>query len=121
MRWLADENVDHSVVLALRAAGHEVWSVADQAPGIRDDEVLRRARDTSAVLITAEKDFGELVFRQQLVQGGVLLIRLAGMSPQEKAQLVIDMLANHAPEVARSFSVMTRTSLRIRRLPDADA
>lgn len=119
MRWVADENVDHPIVLAMRAAGHEVWSVADQDPGLGDDEVLQRARDSEAVLLTADKDFGELVFRKRLVPDGVLLIRLPGMAPREKAQVVVSMLERHAAELVRAFAVLTPNSLRIRQLPGA--
>jgi predicted nuclease of predicted toxin-antitoxin system len=118
---VADENVDHPVVLALRAGGHEVWSVAEQEPGLRDDDVLERARSDAAVLITADKDFGELVFRLGLVPDGVLLLRLAGLPPGKKAELVTRVLEQHASELVGAFAVLSPASLRIRELPGSGA
>lgn len=76
MKFLADESVDRQVVDQLRLDGHEVWYVAEKEPGISDDTVLDRANQEMAVLLTADKDFGELVFRQKRIAMGVILLRL---------------------------------------------
>jgi predicted nuclease of predicted toxin-antitoxin system len=60
---VADEGVDRAVVDRLRQDGHDVVYVAELFPSVGDEEVLRRANAGSAVLLTADKDFGELVFR----------------------------------------------------------
>jgi len=57
--FLADEGVDRQIVERLRLDGHEVSYVAEMAPGIMDEVVLRESRDSSSVLITADKDFGD--------------------------------------------------------------
>ncbi len=88
MRHMADENVDRQIVERLRQDGHEVWYVAEMDPGVSDQEVLTFANNEQAVLLTADKDFGELVYRQELVNPGVILLRLAGLSPDVKAELV---------------------------------
>lgn len=121
MRWVADENVDQPIVLAMRAAGHEVWSVVEQEPGLSDDDVLQRAKADGAVLVTADKDFGELVYRKRQVPDGVLLIRLAGLTPAEKADLVVRVVEQHASEIERAFAVVSPTSLRIRPVGDNGA
>jgi predicted nuclease of predicted toxin-antitoxin system len=74
----ADEGVDRPVVERLRQDGHDVVYVAELSPSLPDDEVLQQANARGAVLMTADKDFGELVFRQGLVHSGVILLRLAG-------------------------------------------
>ncbi|MDL1962260.1 MAG: DUF5615 family PIN-like protein [Deltaproteobacteria bacterium] len=63
MNFVADESVDRQIVERLRDDGHSVWYVAEMAPSISDDEVLKLANNESASLITSDKDFGELVFR----------------------------------------------------------
>ena len=78
-------------------------------------EVLRSAVADSALLITADKDFGELVFRQGLINSGVLLIRLAGLAPESKAELISSVLENHEGELAGNFTVITPGLVRIRR------
>ena len=67
MNLFADESVDQAVVERLRQDSHDVLYVAELAPSIADDEVLREANARSAVLVTADKDFGELVFRQGVI------------------------------------------------------
>lgn len=71
MNFLADEGV-----VRLRDEGHAVIYVAEMEPGTSDDAVLNVANRESAVLVTADKDFGEIVFRQGRSSSGVILIRL---------------------------------------------
>ena len=63
MRWLADECVDAALVRRLRTAGHDVIYAAEVASGATDAQILRRANDEDRLLLTEDKDFGELVFR----------------------------------------------------------
>jgi predicted nuclease of predicted toxin-antitoxin system len=76
VKIVADENVDKEIVDRLRADGHEVLYIAEENAGIDDGTVLDRSLETGAVLLTADKDFGDLVFRQRLLHAGVLLARL---------------------------------------------
>jgi len=69
--FLADEGVDRQIVERLRLDGHDVFYVAEMAPGITDEIVLSASRNSERVLITADKDFGELLFWQQQASTGV--------------------------------------------------
>ena len=80
MTFVADEGVDRQIVERLRFDGHRVAYVAEMSPGITDEAVLLESRISASVLITADKDFGELVFRQGQASTGVLLIRLWGLT-----------------------------------------
>ena len=115
MKILADESVDRPVVERLRQSGHEVWYVAEMKPGIPDYVVLNLANQKEAILLTADKDFGELVFRQGQLTGGVILIRLAGVSPILKADIVDSVLTAHSNEMEQAFTVIIRGAVRIRR------
>lgn len=84
------------------------------APGTSDDEVLSHANQRQALLVTTDKDFGELVFRQGKVNAGVLLLRLAGATPAQKAQIVSAALTAHGSEMQTAFSVITDKILRVR-------
>lgn len=77
MNFLADEGVDRLIVERLRLERVSVWYVAEMQPSIADDLVLAIANQQGALLLTADKDFGELVFRQQRLAIGVVLIRKA--------------------------------------------
>ena len=77
MRILADENFPEAAVEALRHAGHDVRWVRTEAPGISDREVLARAQADTRVVVTFDKDFGELAFRFGLpADCGVILFRV---------------------------------------------
>ena len=115
MNLLADEGVDRQIVDRLREDGHDVLYVAEVMPGISDDAVLDAANEANALLLTADKDFGELVFRQGRFTMGIVLIRLAGLSPIGKAKTVSSVIREHAAELRRAFTVITPGAVRIRR------
>ncbi|MCD6290750.1 MAG: DUF5615 family PIN-like protein [Anaerolineae bacterium] len=115
MKILADEGVDRPIVERLRRSSHQVWYVAEMEPGISDDVVLDLADQERAILLTADKDFGELVFRQGRITRGVILIRLAGISPARKAEIVISAIGAHGGEMEQAFTVITPGAVRIRR------
>jgi predicted nuclease of predicted toxin-antitoxin system len=98
----------------LRQSGYRVWYVAEMEPEISNDVVLGLANREGAILLTADKDFGELVFRQWRMTRGIILIRLAGISPARKAEIVASALAAHGGEMAQAFTVITPGAVRIR-------
>jgi predicted nuclease of predicted toxin-antitoxin system len=115
LTFLCDEGVDRPIVDAIRSADHGVEYVAELEPGIDDASVLRRANDRGAILVTLDKDFGELVFRQGKVTAGVLLLRLAGLSASAKTRTVLAAIDAHGGEMSGSFTVVTPGKVRIRR------
>jgi predicted nuclease of predicted toxin-antitoxin system len=117
LKIVADESVDKQIVNRLRSDGHDVLFIAELDPGIDDDAVLVRSRESNAVLLTADKDFGELVFRQRLLHSGVVLIRLAGLEAETKAELVATAFEQHADELKLGFAVLSRRALRLRKRP----
>ena len=117
MKLLADENLNLSVVARMREAGHQVLAVAEMEPGISDDVVLDRANVETAILITEDKDFGELAFRQSLVHHGVILVRLAGLPTASKTAILINLLKMHRLELPGSFTVVSPGLVRIRSVP----
>jgi predicted nuclease of predicted toxin-antitoxin system len=114
MNLVADESVDLQVVQRLRSDGHDVLYVAELAPGISDDQVLAVANERNALLLTADKDFGELVFRLCRIASGVLLIRLPGLSSTLKAEIVSRALDDHGASVWNAFTVVMPSMVRVR-------
>ncbi len=115
MNLLADESVDGAIVDRLRADNHAVLYVAEMDPGIDDDTVLQRAMRNGALLLTGDRDFGELVFRLQRAHAGVVLIRLAGLPAAAKGDTVSRVLADRGDEMRSAFSVISPGRVRIRR------
>jgi predicted nuclease of predicted toxin-antitoxin system len=116
MRILADESVDRQVVDRLRRDGYDVYYVAEMEPGISDEQVLHLANREADFLLTADKDFGELVFRRHRISCGVMLVRLAGLVPRRKAEIVAAAVRQHVEELPGAFSVITPGLFRIRRV-----
>jgi predicted nuclease of predicted toxin-antitoxin system len=114
MKFVADESIDFPIVERLRNEGHLVWAVVEMDSGISDDLVLDHANRQNAVLLTADKDFGELVFRLKRLSLGVVLVRLAGLPAQRKAEIVAQVVAEKEGELKHAFSVITANTLRIR-------
>lgn len=114
MTFVADEGVDSAIVAKLRNEGHEVLYVVEMSPGIADDEVLDQANDNQALLMTEDKDFGELVFRLGRIHRGVALLRLYGLSSEPKAKIVSETVQAHGAEMVDAFTVIAHSSVRIR-------
>jgi predicted nuclease of predicted toxin-antitoxin system len=91
--------------------------VAELSPGISDDDVLAQADALGAPLVTCDKDFGELVYRQGRANRGIVLTRLAGLSNDQKAAIVSAAIAAHAAELVGSFTVVSPGQVRIRKSP----
>lgn len=75
---------------------------------------MSQTNERRALLITEDKDFGELVFRQQLVHAGVILVRLAGLSVGAKTNIVSTTLTRHEVQLPGAFTVISPGMLRIR-------
>ena len=114
MKVVADGGVDRPIVVRLRQDGHDVDYIAEMDSGIDDDRVLSHANKRHALLITADKDFGELIFMQGKLNTGIVLLRLAGVPETRKAKIVSEALAAHGNEMLAAFSVITDKMLRIR-------
>ena len=74
MKLLADEGVDRPIVNSLRNAGFDVSYILETNQGAEDDFILSTAYSQKRILITQDKDFGELVYRLEQAHYGVILI-----------------------------------------------
>ena len=115
MIFVADESVDAPIYKALRNAGHEVYAIVENCAGITDEQVLQIAFDRLAILITQDKDFGELTFRLGKPHHGIILLRLSGLPPAQKAELAISVIKEHEHELPAAFAVMLKDYLKIRK------
>ena len=114
MKLYADEGIDRQIVDALRTGGLDVAYAAESDPSVADDALLAKAAAEGRLLLTSDKDFGELVFRLGKANDGVVLIRLSGLSAGLKARLVVEAISTRSGELARAFSVLSPGMLRIR-------
>ena len=117
MRLLANENIPSLAIAALRASGQDVAWIIEDSPGIGDRGVLERALRESRVLLTQDKDFGELAFRSDLpVECGVILVRLPTVPPADFAELLNTALLGR-DDWTGHFSVIELGRVRVTPLP----
>jgi predicted nuclease of predicted toxin-antitoxin system len=117
VRILANENFPGDAVLALTERGHDVAWVRSDAPGSSDRQVIARAQKEQRILITFDKDFGELVFRSGLpASSGVVLFRIAAPSSAHVARVAVAALESRT-DWAGHFAVVEDDRIRMTPLP----
>jgi predicted nuclease of predicted toxin-antitoxin system len=116
MIFLADENLDFPIINALRNEGYDVLSISELSPAINDNDVMKIANSENRILLTSDKDFGELVFRLKLISSGIVLFRIPELSNKEKATLAVKCVKEFETELKESFSVVTQNKIRIIKL-----
>ena len=117
-RFLADESCDFAVVRALRAANYDVVAVAETARGATDEHVISLALGERRILLTEDKDFGQLVFASAKATGGVMLIRFPSSARDALPARILDVVHREGARLERSFAVVQPKRTRIVALPD---
>ncbi len=121
MRLVADENVPRPVIERLRADGLAVHSIAEVNAGVPDRAVMQASRERAIILITYDRDFGELAIRDGLPVTGVILLELERLSLDGQVERVSKCLAAGAAEWIGHFSVVESARVRRRPLPESPA
>lgn len=116
MNFLADECCDAGLVAALRADGHDVLFAVEDLRGSSDDEILRRAFTEDRILLTEDKDFGELVFRLGRPTHGIILLRFGIHERHDKAPRMRFLLQRQASQLRVMFIVLESQRVRLRPL-----
>jgi len=115
MRLLADESCDFSVVRALRQAGHDVTAVVESHRGASDDAVIALAISEQRILLTEDKDFGQLVHAAAGPIGGVVFIRFPSLARNGLAATVLELFSKHGEHLVGGFAVVQPGRVRISR------
>ena len=116
MRLVADESCDFSVVVAVRAAGHDVVSIMEAMPGVDDEQVIAVATEDKRLLLTEDKDFGQLVFAAAKENSGVILIRYPASARASLSAAVIQLLADRGDALYSRFAVLEPGRVRVTQL-----
>ena len=115
MKFLFDQSADFRLIPHLRQLGYDVHVISrDYPPGLPDEDVLTIAREEVRVLIVADRDFGELIFHQELAHAGVMFFRLPGATLQTKIEHLNTVLEEHTDELERGeFLVVAPGRIRV--------
>lgn len=118
MRFLANENFPLVSVRRLRGVGHDVAAIVEDSPGARDRDVLRRAAEEHRIVLTFDRDYGDLIYRLRLpVPTGVVYFRFDPMTPEEPAEHLLKLLIMDGLSLEGKFTVVERGRVRQRLLP----
>ena len=113
MRFMVDESTGPIVARWLREQGHDVYSVFDDARGLIDDDVIRRAFDGRRILVTNDKDFGEKIYRERYPHHGVVLLRLGDERAEVKIATLRSLLHEHSDRLPEQFVVVAEGRGRV--------
>ena len=117
LKFLADENVPLASIVALREAGHNVFSVASEDSGIDDVTVWNLAATQQAVLITFDRDFGHLMIKNiEPKPAGVIYCRFIPATPTETAEILIKVLGREDAVLEGHFVTLEKERFRSRNL-----
>jgi len=121
VRILANENFPSDAVFALRERGHDVVWMRSEAPGSTDRRILERAQTENRILLTFDKDFGELAFRYQLpASSGIVLFRIKAPSSTRVATRAVAALESRS-DWAGHFAIIEEDRIRMVPLPGTQA
>lgn len=115
MKFVVDECVFGPIAARLRTDGHEIILAKETISGAADPNVLALAVRENAILLTQDRDFGELIYRQKLEHFGIILLRLASVPSGQRVNSVSQAIFDHGIEMANAFTVMTPGGIRIRK------
>lgn len=113
IKFIADVNIEKVIVDLLLENGYNVKWIPDYDCEIFDADLLDMAITEKRILVTNDKDFGELTFLQKKLSTGIILIRVKGQRPQDKIKVMKKLLKNYSDKLLHHFVVITKKKIRI--------
>ncbi len=116
MRFIVDECTGPSVSVWLTEQGHDVYSVSLNSPGWKDVQVLAKANEERRIIITNDRDFGELIYKFKQAHEGVIFLRLSDETVSNKIAVLQRLFGSYASSISHeSYITVTEESVRINR------
>ena len=116
MRFIVDECVGPTVAEWLFSIGHDVLSIYDNLRGISDEEIIQIGNDENRIIITNDKDFGELIFKKGMKASCVILLRLKDETPTNKIKRLSVLFENYPPNQIHGFIVVNEKIIKKRNI-----
>ena len=116
MKFLADENAPRTIVELLRCCGYDLLWVREHCPGMDDEEIIRLSISENRLILTFDRDFGELIYRLRMKNTpGVILASIS--DSQVCKDRLLELLKKHGDKLKGYFTVLTQHRIRRRKLP----
>jgi predicted nuclease of predicted toxin-antitoxin system len=112
IKFLADVNIEKKIVDCLIRFGFDVKWIPDFDCAMSDAALLDLANREKRILLTNDKDFGELVFLQKKLSHGIILLRIRGEDTQEKVELMEKLIFSHRDRILNHFVLVSHTKFR---------
>ncbi|MBC2714103.1 MAG: DUF5615 family PIN-like protein [Desulfobacteraceae bacterium] len=116
LRFLVDVGVGIGIEKYLREEGYDTKAVREIDPRMEDEKIIRTAVSENRMVITMDKDFGELIYHSSMKHSGVLLLRLEDATGSEKLQVVKHIMKNYSDRIQNCFCVFQNDKFRIRKI-----
>jgi predicted nuclease of predicted toxin-antitoxin system len=113
---IADESVNKNLIVALRKAGLSVFSIAEESAGISDEKIVIQSLIPPRIIISEDKDFGELVYHHKVTIIGVILLRYRPYEFDVIKERLLTFIEEHIRNLHGKFVVITFNKTRIRTL-----
>jgi predicted nuclease of predicted toxin-antitoxin system len=115
LKFLIDVGVGGGIEKYLRAEGYDTKAVREIDPQLEDQEIIRMAVAENRMVVTMDKDFGELVYHCSMKHRGVLLLKLEEATGQEKLEVFQQIMEKYSFQIVNCFCVFQNDKLRIRK------
>ncbi len=114
LKFLADESCDFAIVRSLRAAAYDVQAILEIASGESDVNIINMAVSSGRILITEDRDFGDLVYAHQKDHGGIILVRYPSTARNDMAEAILSLIRQKGEALTGCFIVVSPLKIRIR-------
>ncbi|CAN5643076.1 hypothetical protein BH18ACI1_BH18ACI1_06430 [soil metagenome] len=117
MKFLANENFPFPSIKFLRENGYKVISISEESSGIADSEVLQKASAENLIILTFDRDYGELIFKYQKNNPpAVVYFRTKGQMPNEAGKILLEKIKIEKIALENNFTVIEASGVRQRKL-----
>lgn len=110
-KFIVDESTGKKVAETLRYKGFDVTSVIESFRGASDSDITKIAFKENRIIITNDKDFGDLIYRKKFPAYGVIFLRLKDESAANKIRVILEVLSKKRDQLAGNFIVVNENSI----------
>lgn len=116
LKFIVDVGVGKAIEKYLQEEGYDTKAVREINPSMEDEQIIRTAASENRIVITMDKDFGELVYHSSMKHCGVLLLRLEDATGPEKLEVIKFIITNYSDRITNCFCVFQNDKFRIRKI-----